>query len=291
MEKVLTNEMSKFLIILGVGVIGLSALMAKMVTKLMGSFKPYKKSTIIYVIVTLLFFALIAVAAHPSLFVEPLNFFIFSQAYFLLFGILHFYFMHQFIRWSGTEKSFLTELLFTIVVAMLGTIAFIIIYGLINKNGMALIMSSSIIFLVIPLFIYQTFTKAIAIPPKIVKQWFYPLHEELGEPDENKMKNLLVISFEFQKQTNDPHYTNFRARAPTDMEFGQLFYYFINDYNERHPNGKIQFTDGTAEPYGWIFYKKTRWYSIVTQYMDAEKTIFNNKIRENDVIICSRSSN
>jgi Type VI secretion system, TssN len=75
------------------------------------------------------------------------------------------------------------------------------------------------------------------------------------------------------------------------MGFGQLFYYFINDYGERHPNNKIEFADNNAAPYGWIFYKKPRWYTINTIYIDAEKTFYANRIRENDVIVCHRFLN
>ncbi len=72
------------------------------------------------------------------------------------------------------------------------------------------------------------------------------------------------------------------------MELGELFYYFINDYNERHPQGQIMFSNGTGKPYGWMFYKKPKWYTILTTYMDSDKTIYLNRIRENDVIVCSR---
>ena len=112
---------------------------------------------------------------------------------------------------------------------------------------------------------------------------------EIEEPEDSKLKNLLVISFEFQKKIYDAHLTNFRAKAPVDMEFGQLFYYFINDYNERHTDNKIQYINQGGAPHGWIFYKRPRWYSLFTNYVDAEKTIYNNRIRENDVIICTRS--
>ena len=97
------------------------------------------------------------------------------------------------------------------------------------------------------------------------------------------------IRFEFKKKINDGAITNFRAKAPVDMYFGELFYYFINDYNERHPDGRVEYVNGSGEPNGWVFYKKPRWHTLGTSYIDAEKTIFNNHIKENDVIICSRS--
>ncbi len=90
----------------------------------------------------------------------------------------------------------------------------------------------------VPWLIVHTFRRAVGIPPKILKEWYYPLGQYIDEPEDAKMRNLKVISFEFQKRTNDPHFTNFRAKAPADMDFGMLFYYFINDYNERHSNSR-----------------------------------------------------
>ena len=141
----------------------------------------------------------------------------------------------------------------------------------------------------IKLLFYHTFQKAIAIPPKVVRQWFYPVGEEIDEPEDSKLKNLIVISFEFQKQAGDKNVINFRAKAPRDMEFGVLFYYFINDYNIINNNSRIQFVNEFGEPQGWIFYKKPSWRSIITRYIDVDQTIFSNHIKENDVIICTRS--
>jgi hypothetical protein len=289
MEKVINNEIARFLIILGAGVVGLTILMSKLITRVKGTFQPYKKATLLYLLGALLFFGIIAIAAHPAFFSKPFTAFILFQFYFLLLGSAHLYFMHENLRWSGDYKVFYLELLFTVLVSLFGFMAFVFVYHWMNKNGLHYMMAASIFLFIIPFFVYHTFTKAISIPPKILKEWFYPVDKELEEPDDSKLKNLLVISFEFQKHANDPHVTNFRAKAPTDMEFGQLFYYFINDYNDRHSSSKIQFLNGTGEPNGWIFYKKPRWYSVITDYIDADKTIFNNRIRENDVIICTRS--
>lgn len=281
--------MTKLLILLGAGVIGLAVVLVRMITKVRGSFKPYQRPTMLYLFLSLLFFAVIALAVHPAIFEKRLTAFIFLQAYFLLLGTVHLYCMYQYLRWSGDQRSFWSELLFTVLVALLGSIGFILLYGYTNKDDFQYLMAGGVLLFVVPFFFYNTFRKALAIPPKILKQWYYPVQEDVEEPDENKMKNLLVISFEFPKQAHDNSFTNFRAKAPVDMEMGKLFYYFINDYNERHPNGRIQFINKGGEPHGWIFYKKPKWYSVMTKYVDADKTIFNNRIRENDVIICTRS--
>lgn len=289
MERVLSNEITKYLIILGAGVIGLSVVLTRLITGVRGAFKPFQKTTLWYALIAVLFFALVALAAYPGIIAKPFNTFLCFQAYFLLLGSAHVYFMGQNLKWTGDTKSFYAELVFTMLVAVIGSICFLLIYHALNHNGLEFIMAASILFFIIPFFFYQTFQKAAAIPPRVLKEWFYPYQQELEEPDESKMKNLRVISFEFQKQVTDQRITNFRAKAPIDMELGQLFYYFINDYNERHPNSKIQFVNTKGEPNGWIFYKKPKWYSVMTGYVDAEKTIFNNHIKENEVIICSRS--
>jgi Type VI secretion system, TssN len=289
MERVISSEITKYLIVLGAGVIGLSLVLARLITMVRGAFKPYQKATIWYTVAGALFFSLIALLAYPRLQVWPMTTFFCCQAYFLLLGSVHVYYMQQSLRWTGDNKAFYAELVFTLLLALLGGICFITVYHLLDKRGLEYIMAASILFFIIPFFFYHTFQKAAGIPPKVLKEWFYPYQEELEEPDESKMKNLRVISFEFQKQVNDERITNFRAKAPVDMELGQLFYYFINDYNERHPNSRIQYVNNRGEPNGWIFYKKPKWYSVITSYVDAEKTVFNNDIRENDVIICSRS--
>ncbi|GAC1430635.1 MAG: hypothetical protein NVSMB7_06950 [Chitinophagaceae bacterium] len=289
MEKVISNDITKYLIILGVGAIGLSVVFTKLITKVRGTFKPYQKATFWYVLVALLFFAMIALAAHPGIIEKPGTALICFQAFFLLMGCGHAYLMPQKLRWSGDDKSFSSELVFTLLTGIFGSICFLLVYHLLNGNGLGYMMSGSILFFIIPFLFYHTFQAATGIPPKILKEWFYPYQQEIEEPDESKMKNLLVISCEFQKQTTDQRITNFRAKAPVDMEMGQLFYYFINDYNERHPNSKVQYINAKGEPHGWIFYKKPKWYSVMTKYIDAEKTIFNNNIKENDVIICSRA--
>jgi Type VI secretion system, TssN len=150
------------------------------------------------------------------------------------------------------------------VLAAFAFMGFVMVFSMFNREGYQFYIASSVLFFVLAYFIYATFIRAVSIPLKIYARWFYPVHEEVDDPDEDKLKNMLVISFEFQKKKEDQHYTNFRAKAPADMEFGQLFYYFLNDYNERHPNGKIEFLNEQSSPYGWIFYKKPRWYNLST---------------------------
>ncbi len=291
MERLFTGELLRMLGILGLSGFSLMAVLGRVIGKIRGSFQPYIKVTIIYLLLASLLFASIAFLGHTAVFTAPLFSFIIFQLIFTLLGILHIYYMPKFLQWAKGDKSFWISVLYTFILAIFGYMFFVVIFKWVNDEGYHYMAGASIAFFIIPFFVYRTFLKAVEMPPKIFKQWYYPVNVEVQEPDDDKLKNMLVISFEFQKKLNEPHFTNFRAKAPRDMEFGQLFYYFINDYSERHPNSKIEFADKNVGAYGWIFYKKPRWYTIGTVYIDSEKTFYENRIRENDVIVCRRSLN
>jgi hypothetical protein len=288
MNKFFSQEMIRMLGIAGFAGLSLMTFLGVYISRARGSFAPYRKPTIIYLLVATLIAAIVGLMGMDVLFSTPFITLVICQLIFLVLGFLHIRYMRRYLKWSGGDNSFWFEAIFTIVVAAFGLMGFVMVFSLFNREGYQYYIGASVLFFVIAYFIYATFIKAVSIPLKIYAKWFYPVHEEVDDPDEDKLKNMLVISFEFQKKKGDQHYTNFRAKAPADMEFGQLFYYFLNDYNERHPNGKIEFLNEQASPYGWIFYKKPRWYSFNTRYMDTDKSFFINHIRENDIIVCKR---
>ena len=288
MNKVFSQQMIMMLGILGIASISIMSILGVYIGKLKGNFAPYRKPTILYILVAILIFAVLGFAGYSSFFIRPTLTLIICQVIFFILGLYHIRCMHKYLKWSGSGKSFWFEMIFTIVVAAFGFMGFIIIFKWMNNSGYEYQVSSSVLFFVLAFFVYNSFLSAVNIPMKVYKKWFYPVHKEIDDPDETKLKNMLVISFEFQKKKTDEYFTNFRAKAPADMEFGKLFYYFINDYNERHPNGKIEYVSEKATPYGWVFYKKPRWYTINTKYIDTEHTFFTNHIKENDVIVCNR---
>ena len=280
--------MGKWMIVLGLGTIGLSALMGVLISKIRGGFKAFRKRTILYTLSYVLFFALSGFCIAAP-FPQYLYAFIFFQVLFLGAGILHLYTSRQWLKWMGAG-AFWAEVLHLLVMLLLGAVGMIMTYRIVNREGAEIAMSTSLLFFIVPYFVYHTYLRSVAIPPKVYKQWYYPVHRQEPDLEEAKLKNLLVISFEFQKQMSDRYFTNFRAKAPVDMEFGQLFYYFINDYNDRHGGSSIRYSDNQGDLHGWIFYRKPKWYHLSTRYIDTEKTIFINNIRENDVIICNRVS-
>jgi hypothetical protein len=284
----LSPELNKLLLYLGISLISFSAIIGIFAKKIRNSFKPFSKRAIWYLLTSVAVFALTGLFIAAGFFASYNGYFIFFQVLFLLYGGVHIYMMHKKMDWGKEKQTFLPDLIFTFIILLAGAICFMLAYRWLNREGLEISMMFSALFFIIPLFVWHTFLSALAIPPKVLNQWYYPVHEPMEDPEESKLKNMLLISFEFQKNGQESFFTNFRAKAPVDMELGELFYYFINDYNERHPQGHIHFSNGTGKPYGWMFYKKPKWYTIMTTYMDSDKTIYLNRIRENDVIVCSR---
>lgn len=284
----LSPELNKLLLYLGIGLISFSAIIGIFAKKIRNSFKPFSKRAIWYLLISVAIFAVTGLFIATRILSSYNGYFIFFQVLFLLYGGLHIYMMHKKMDWGKEKQTFLPDLIFTFIILLAGAICFMLAYRWLNREGLEISMMFSALFFIIPLFVWHTFLSALAIPPKVLNQWYYPVHEPMEDPEESKLKNMLLISFEFQKNGQESFFTNFRAKAPVDMELGELFYYFINDYNERHPQGQIHFSNGTGKPYGWMFYKKPKWYTIMTTYMDSDKTIYLNRIRENDVIVCSR---
>lgn len=294
-----TDELTKTMLVFGMVAVGSFAFMIKLISRVHGSFKPYLKATILYLLVALLLISGIASLSYWSYLKDKQVFHTIYMAYFLILGTVHVNWLKEYVKWAGNGESLWAEFLFTIVLGLLGGVGFMAIFKYISETIhtfnmaksaiLAFNMAMSTIFFIVPWLVNQVFINAMAVPGRILKKWYYPTGEVLEEPDEDKLKNLLVISFLIQKQPADATETHFRAKAPIDMEMGELFYYFINDYNERHPNDKIAFTDVSGEPYGWLFYKKNPYIRFVQKYVDAEKTIYNNRIRENNVIRCNRT--
>ncbi|MCH6234205.1 TssN family type VI secretion system protein [Aquiflexum sp. AIY15W] len=246
------------------------------------------KATLIYLLIGFLLCSIIAGLAYWSHLKDQQVFLVTFQFYFLLLGIAHVNWMDTFLKWAGKEKSLPLELIFSILIALAGSIGFVLVLRVFGDNGLEIHMAGSIIWFIVPWFVNRSFYNALEIPDKIFKLWYYHVGKDIEEPDESKLKNLVLVSFLIQKKMGDKMQTHFRAKAPLDMEFGELFYYFINDYNERNSQEKIEFLDKSGEPYGWIFYKKPEIYTIKKDYLDAEKTVFNNFVKENNIIICKR---
>ncbi|MCK5700140.1 MAG: hypothetical protein KAI29_03275 [Cyclobacteriaceae bacterium] len=248
--------------------------------------KAYRKKNLLYCIVGGISIGIIPLIAYFGLKNYSLFYFVAIQTLLLIIGILHSYFLYKILPWSSIN-SFWWEFLFSITIAAVGTILMLLSFTYLNLTDHYYLMLSAITWFFIPYFFIQAVSRYISIPEINFKSWFYPLNQEIAPPTDPEMAEPVVISFEFQKRNNDSGKTIFRAKAPLSMQLGKLFYYFVNDYNERHPDTPIEIAFGENNPYGWIFHNKPPWYRKV-KYMDHERTIKDNQIKENSVVVCQR---
>ncbi len=274
-------KMSIILLIVGT----LMMILMKGIKKL---FAVKKKAVIIYLLILAAFFALTAFLSNERVLNDiPLRTFIAFQVIFLLMGILHVYICRNYFEMlSEKQGSFWSEFVFTIALNCIALIGFVYIVNMFKPEYTFMFLGAAIWF-VVPIMVIKTYEFAMSIPLPIYKKWFYPVGKHIKDPNDDELTNPHVISFEFHKDEKTSELSNFRLKAPEKMEFGRLFYFFINDYNDRHPENKIVFLDENNEPNGWIFFRKPRWYSVM-KYIDFARTVEGNGIREDNIIICER---
>lgn len=270
----------------------IGSLIMILVTKLRKLFTKNKKRAIVYAIVIFISFALVGLLSSSKVLNDtPLNSFIGFEVLFILLGSLHIFILRTYFEELSEDKSeFFPEFLFSLAFLCIGLIAFFNVTDKFRAPFKFLFLAASIAFMV-PILLYKLYEFAMLIPIPVFKQWVYPVDENIKDPTSKELENPLVISFEFQKKQDQEELTNFRVKAPESMEFGKLFYFFINDYNERHPESTIEFLDALdRNPIGWIFYYKPHWWSGI-KHVNFSKTVEGNYIKEDHVIVCQRVDN
>ncbi len=211
---------------------------------------------------------------------------------FLLFGLMHLYLNHKryFSSTDNSNKVFIGELFFALSVILFTVLIFSSLQYFLKQNGRQFLfypmMMSTIAFFV-PILVARTFNAAYSIPAPVYPTWNYPVDDPISLPEEDPREKLLVIGFEIAKKSTDHKRTYFRAKAPEGIYLGDLFYFFLNDYNELQSETQIQFVDEKYEAYNWIFSLKTKWYQS-TKVLDPALTVKDNGLQENSVIICER---
>lgn len=208
---------------------------------------------------------------------------------FLLFGIIHMLMMHDryFLPREGNDKIFVGEIFFAVSVMLFTTVVFSsLLYFLKGTDFMFYPILMSGLFFFVPVLFSKTFSAAFNIPPAEFTTWRYPVTKAIDLPDDNENERLLVIGFEVAKRNGDKK-TYFRARALENLPLGELYYHFINDYNELHSETPIEFLDAQSAAHQWWFRRKPKWYQG-QQILDPALSMKDNGIKENTVIICER---
>jgi hypothetical protein len=259
-----------------------------LVKKVRKVFTKNKVQAIVYVLVLALLFGLTGLLGYYKILDNsPTNSFIAIEIIIFLLGIGHIFVLRSFFsELSENKNEFFGEFIITLAFLGIALLAFTQVISRFREPFVLTYLAVGFAF-IIPLLVLKTYEFALSIPVPVYKKWFYPLNENIKDPTSNELSNPIVISFEFKKKFGDKDMSRFKVKAPEHMEFGKLFYFFVDDYNALHPERKIEVLGENNELAGWIFYFKPHWWSAL-RHIDANKTIEWNGIREENNIIVQR---
>ncbi len=252
--------------------------------------KKYGIVSILYVILVSILLALPTLVNRFELNTSQILILVSAQVFILVLGILHLRMVPSTLPWYKSQP-FNLQILFILCILLMAYFFSNLSFSLPNSPRSQIVWYLSLLWFVIPILLNQTAEELLKVPQKIFKQWYYPAGQNIDDPSDEELENPIVISFIFPKNESSPEPTTFRAKAPVGMKLGRLFYFFINDYNSRHPEGLISFLDGNREPNGWTFMKVRNKFFKTTEGLDPELSIYANNIRENDVLVCNRIEN
>ncbi len=211
----------------------------------------------------------------------------FSMLFFtMLMGGLHVFFYRYTFNKFDSHKN-LKELVFALITSFVLVVPIIMIATYFND-----IQYLPYYFLVVAAFTLPTsffvlYKYSISIPVKLYTKWYYPLGKKYDTPKHYELKNMIVLNFMFYKSTKAQNMTSFKAKAPKNMAFGRLFFFFINDYNDKKTTTKIEVTDSSGDPHGWYFYSKPKWYGA-SKHIDPVLTVEENNLNDGDMVVCQR---
>ena len=201
-------------------------------------------------------------------------------------GCLHVFFYRQQFQRLENENYF-TELLLSLVTACFVAITIILVVSYYNDHNFLYYYLIGILAFIFPTSVYSLFNYAISVPTKIYSKWYYPLDNRYEAPKHYELKNMIILNFMFYKNQNEDHLTSFKVKAPKDMNFGRLFYFFVNDYNVKNAKNKIEMLQNTDDPFGWYYTTKPKWYGGA-QHINSEISVEYNNLKDGDSIICQR---
>jgi hypothetical protein len=213
----------------------------------------------------------------------PDTYYYFAQALVFILGIVQVFLVYRFIPQTSPD-DFWKGLAVTVLILLLGIVAAAVSYHFLGLDYRFL---TYILPFLVPYLCWQVFRVFFQIPSPVYKTWYYPLNEQMPDLDMIDLSQIAVVQFVFSKNPHDTTQTNFTAKAPLNMALGQLFFIFINDYNDKNEQHPIQYLQSPDQPFGWLFYRKKKWFGR-KEFFDSERSFLNNSIRPNEFIYADR---
>ncbi len=241
-----------------------------------------------YVLVFCLFLVLPSGLFYFNYFV-PTKLFWGVQAWALLLGFVHVWQMGKRFGWRN-QFSLKSKLLLSIsilIAAMIFTCILLFFYK--PAHGLYVLFSSSLLPFIFPLLFFSVYDYSISIPKPLYKTWKYTFDMKLPDMDSIDFSNSYIVTLQLNKSEADFNDTFMKFKAPLDrLTFGELFYLYMNEYNDKHREYPIQYLNSLQQPFEWVFYvKPSKWWKFKS-YIDPSLTMRENKIRENYIVKSER---
>ena len=139
----------------------------------------------------------------------------------------------------------------------------------------------------LPALIHNAFNAFMLIPTPVFQPWFFPVNYEDPDFERIDFNKVYVLEFEMSKTPSGTSPSNFKAKAPIELTFGDLFIQFVSDYNYRFPDSPIIVENAEGTNYAWIFYKKPGFFEE-KKLLDPLVAIQYLGIKESWTIVCKR---
>jgi len=223
--------------------------------------------------------------------VIPTHIFWGMQIFALLIGFIHVWQMGKRFGWRN-QYSFIQKLMLSlIIVAVVMLVQSIVVWFCHPVKDLFLLFPTASLPFLFPLFAFSVYDYSVAVPAPVYKTWIYNSSIKLPDMDSIDFNNSYVLTFKLKKNMDDFEYTLIKFKSPLDrLTFGDLFYLYVDEYNEKHRDYPIQYLNKLNQPHEWIFYiKPSKWWQS-KKYIDPSLTIRENKIGENFVIVSERTN-
>jgi len=242
-----------------------------------------KKKLFLYMAVTGILIGLVSFIGYIEFTKLSLWIFIGAQLWLLAIGILHALFFEEIIELDNRNTG---KILFTLALCFFGFGVLVLSHNLLISKPFPRVYLFPALFFLAPTFVIIAFNYFVKIPVKVYKAWDFPPAGTLSDPSDNEMADPIIVNFGIRKQCTDSR-TIFKAKAPIGMELGRLFYFFVMDYNSRHPENPVLIEDNDHKPFRWSFFISGGIFSG-KKHLDPEISVLENKIKENASVTCER---
>lgn len=200
---------------------------------------------------------------------------------FFLLGMWHTWSMYRFQTWSKREH-YLAEVCFTLLIFCFGVVGYLWLFKLVNETASNWLMAGTALPFLLPFLVHKSYLLWQSIPDRIYYVWQYSERLPTPEPVEGE---TVMLHFFMKKSDNSAKETKFTVKAPLNMKVGDIFHYFLNNYNKQHPDGPVV-ANSAMPPFGWYFYVKTGWAGKET--VNPNISVFRNQLAEDTLIYAKR---